>query len=293
MYMTSCLERLLSAGDVSYQVSHVTLYVKSCLERLLSAGDVSYQASAKCMDVFNNAFRHGRLSEAVVCDWLAVLKSRGAEAEMERVSGLAMVKFPHSVAVWTQRLDLLILTNTNTSTLMECLDTALQTIRENDWLPLWNIIFPWCLLNSTDNAATETLLQRGVQAGVKVSVVAKECYLEWAVQQHDITFVRQLYRQLSSSKPLSVDFFRKYLEIEQAQATSKIKRLRRAYEDALGEYGSSDTDLWLDYIRLETRHKNGSPENAGNIHWRALKALDEELVQTFVSEYTLMQTGHL
>jgi len=40
-------------------------------------------------------------------------------------------------------------------------------------------------------------------------------------------------------------------------------------------------------------HKNGSPENAGSIHWRALKALNEELVQTFITEYTLMQTGHL
>ena len=53
------------------------------------------------------------------------------------------------------------------------------------------------------------------------------------------------------------------------------------------------SDLWLNYIRLEMNHQNGSPEKAGNIHWRALKALNDELVQTFVSEYTLMQTGQL
>ena len=53
------------------------------------------------------------------------------------------------------------------------------------------------------------------------------------------------------------------------------------------------SDLWLDYIRLEMNDKNGSPEKAGNLHWRALKALADELVQTFVSEYTLMQTGQL
>ncbi|KAK2181513.1 hypothetical protein NP493_395g00005 [Ridgeia piscesae] len=308
-----------------------TLYMKTCLVRLQTAGPSSSQTAAKCVEVFNRAIKDGCLSEEVVCDWLDVLKCRRDVAEIDRVSGMAVDKFPHSVSVWTHRLDVLILTNADHSVLMQCLDTALLTIRENDWLPLWNILFKWCLLNSADGATTEALLERGVQSGVKVCLTAKECYLEWAVQhrditfvrqlykrcvrgvqsgvkvcltakecylewavQHcDITFVRQLYKRLSSSKPLSVNFFRKYLEIEQAQSTSKMKRQRRAYEDALSEYGTNNTDLWLDYIRLEMSHKNGSPENAGSIHWRALKALNEELVQTFITEYTLMQTGHL
>lgn len=52
-------------------------------------------------------------------------------------------------------------------------------------------------------------------------------------------------------------------------------------------------DLWLDYIKEELNHPQGKPENCGSIHWRAMKMLQGDLVEDFVSKYTLLQTGHL
>lgn len=51
-------------------------------------------------------------------------------------------------------------------------------------------------------------------------------------------------------------------------------------------------DLWLQYIQ-EEMGPLGQPENCGKIHWRAMKFLEGESVETFTTKYTLLQTGHL
>lgn len=51
-------------------------------------------------------------------------------------------------------------------------------------------------------------------------------------------------------------------------------------------------DLWLQYIQEELGAL-GQPENCGKIHWRAMKFLEGESVERFISRYTLLQTGHL
>ena len=51
-------------------------------------------------------------------------------------------------------------------------------------------------------------------------------------------------------------------------------------------------DLWLQYIQEELGDL-GQPENCGKIHWRAMKFLEGESVERFISRYTLLQTGHL
>lgn len=39
-------------------------------------------------------------------------------------------------------------------------------------------------------------------------------------------------------------------------------------------------------------HPMGNTDNIGKLHYRALKQLDGELNQRFVTEFTLLQTGH-
>lgn len=52
-------------------------------------------------------------------------------------------------------------------------------------------------------------------------------------------------------------------------------------------------DIWIDYIKLEMTHPQGKPENVGNLHYRAVKQLNGELNQEFITQFTLLQTGHL
>lgn len=50
-------------------------------------------------------------------------------------------------------------------------------------------------------------------------------------------------------------------------------------------------DLWLQYIQEELGPL-GQPENCSKIHWRAMKFLEGESVERFISKYTMLQTGH-
>ena len=56
---------------------------------------------------------------------------------------------------------------------------------------------------------------------------------------------------------------------------------------------NSFAELWLEFIQLETEHPKGKAEAAGQLHWRAMKALEGHSVEKFTTQYTLMQTGHL
>ena len=52
-------------------------------------------------------------------------------------------------------------------------------------------------------------------------------------------------------------------------------------------------DLWLDYIKYELNHPEGRPHSVGDLYAKAVKSLDGELNERFVTQYTLLQTGHL
>ena len=47
-----------------------------------------------------------------------------------------------------------------------------------------------------------------------------------------------------------------------------MENLREYYERALREFGTKDSDLWMDYIKEELNHALGRPENCGQVYWR-------------------------
>ncbi|KAK3575684.1 hypothetical protein QTP86_034338 [Hemibagrus guttatus] len=71
-----------------------------------------------------------------------------------------------------------------------------------------------------------------------------------------------------------------------------MSHLRDYYERALREFGSSDDDLGMDYIKEELGI-HGNAENCGKLHWRAMKSLSGVSVERFTTQYTLLQTGHI
>uniref|UniRef100_A0A8C2EAY3 UTP6 small subunit processome component n=1 Tax=Cyprinus carpio TaxID=7962 RepID=A0A8C2EAY3_CYPCA len=125
-----------------------------------------------------------------------------------------------------------------------------------------------------------------------VSSAMKEKYLEWSYKTGGYKRARKTFTSLHEHRPFTKAFFMKMIEIEKEQETPKISNLRDYYERALREFGSSDEDLWMDYIKEELG-RHGNPENCGKLHWRAVKTLEGESVERFTTQYTLLQTGHV
>uniref|UniRef100_A0A8C7WN14 UTP6 small subunit processome component n=1 Tax=Oryzias sinensis TaxID=183150 RepID=A0A8C7WN14_9TELE len=124
-----------------------------------------------------------------------------------------------------------------------------------------------------------------------VAMEMKDSYLNWSYTTGGYKKARKTFKSLQENRPLSKSFFTRMVEIEKEQEAPKMNHLREYYERALQEFGTSDDDLWLQYIQEELSTL-GQPENCGKIHWRAMKFLEGESVERFVSKYTLLQTGH-
>uniref|UniRef100_A0AAQ5XMJ2 UTP6 small subunit processome component n=1 Tax=Amphiprion ocellaris TaxID=80972 RepID=A0AAQ5XMJ2_AMPOC len=135
--------------------------------------------------------------------------------------------------------------------------------------------------------------QRGLLSAVAaVAMETKESYLDWSYSTGGYKKARKTFTSLQENRPLSKAFFTRMIQIEKEQETPKMHNLRDCYERVLQEFGTTDDDLWLQYIQEELGPL-GQPENCGKIHWRAMKFLEGESVERFTSKYTLLQTGHL
>lgn len=129
----------------------------------------------------------------------------------------------------------------------------------------------------------------------------------------------------ASAPPGSVEALRKYVAHELEEHEARVSalssgesssaataadeerefqtRMTAAFEQLLLRAGSSDVSLWLQYARFLLRSSQSpavkvdrSPgvgtslaERYSALYWRALKALDAPLVQTFVEQYTLLR----
>ncbi|XP_021364521.1 U3 small nucleolar RNA-associated protein 6 homolog [Mizuhopecten yessoensis] len=158
-------------------------------------------------------------------------------------------------------------------------------------LPLWQLVLDYCITNQSDS--TNTLFEEGVSWHAAVSGPVKVLYLQWTFLSAGISATRELYKRFMQAGLVPLQLIKEYITMETSQAKPKMKLLRQAYENAISEFGSTNADLWIDFIQLEQTHPQGRPEEAGSIHFRAVKCLEGDLNQQFITKYTLLQTGHL
>lgn len=266
------------------------LYIKFCLERLNFAQKATHKLKLleQCQNVCEAAQHQKHVSANMYAEWLSLLELTGQTAAAVQTCEMAVHAHPTSPALWHRYLSILVSTH-ETAKFRAVMEQALTSVPEKESLPIWEIAIQWSVLNESEKA--ESLFERGISGCREVCIPIKVLYLKWACVHQNVHFTRKLYSRLAASQPLSLDFFYEYLTIENAQAEPKMKYLRRAYEDACREFGASEPDLWLAYVKVELTHNKGRPENAGTLHWRALKALQGSHVQEFVSKYTLLQSG--
>jgi len=122
---------------------------------------------------------------------------------------------------------------------------------------------------------------RGPVHGGMGSVVGS--FLRHLHLEHGPSAARALSSRLLTLPAAGGDFFRTAIELEQQQleaeectkGTKKYKEreryVQRLFEAAVDAYGAEDADMWLAYTRFEASRGKG----AGQLYWRATKALDD------------------
>lgn len=270
-----------------------TCYVAFCLERQkrkTNVQELKKSRQERLLDVLQRAHSCQLLQENYYKNWLQILLSSGDAEGAASVAMAATQRFSQSVPMWSLSLQTLMqLGDENVSKLFQ---EALTKVNPKESLPLWQLQVKWSVENQSAEE-TEALFKSGLMFTVPtVAMEMKVCFLEWSYSTGGYKKARKTFTSLQEISPLSKSFFIRMIEIEKEQETPKINYLRDYYERALQEFGTSDDDLWLQYIQEELGPL-GQPENCGKIHWRAMKFLEGESVERFISKYTLLQTGHL
>ncbi|XP_064180277.1 U3 small nucleolar RNA-associated protein 6 homolog [Anguilla rostrata] len=268
-------------------------YITFCLDRFkrkTNVQELKDKRQEKLLEALQRADESSLLQEPFYKKWLQVLVAAGDTESASRVAMAATKRFSQSVQTWSCSLQLLVqLGSADAGRLFQ---EALKHVNPKESLPLWLLQVEWSA-SSQSPEDTEALFQRGLSSPVPaVSMEMKEKYLDWSYRTGGYKKARKTFTSLHESRPFSKAFFTRMIQIEKEQELPKISNLRDYYERALREFGSTDDELWLSYIREELSPR-GNPENCGKIHWRAMKSLEGQCVENFVSQYTLLQTGHI
>ncbi|XP_062852641.1 U3 small nucleolar RNA-associated protein 6 homolog [Trichomycterus rosablanca] len=270
-----------------------TSYVRFCLDRSKRKTNVAVlkeKRRQRLLSVLQRAHDAELLQETFYKTWLEVLISSEETETAVQVAIAATKRFSQSLETWLLSLQTLVhLDTAETGSLFQ---EALKHVNPKESLPVWKLQVVWSMASQSPDM-TEALFQKALLSSVPaVSTALKETYLEWAYKTGGYKKARKIFTSLHEHRPFSKNFFTKMVQIEKEQEKPKMSNLRDYYERALREFGSTDDDLWMDYIR-EEMSALGNPENCGKLHWRAVKNLTGESVERFTTQYTLLQTGHI
>ncbi|KAK9973197.1 hypothetical protein ABG768_023940 [Culter alburnus] len=270
-----------------------TCYVTFCLERYkrkTNITELKEKRKQRLLRVLQSAHDAKLLQETFYKNWLQVLLSSGDTVTATQIAIIATQRFSQSLEMWSFSLQTLV--HLESAEAGHLFQEALKHVNPKESLPLWQLQADWSMTSQTPEE-TETFFKKGLLSPVPaVSSAMKEKYLEWSYKTGGYKRARKTFRSLHEHRPFTKAFFLKMIQIEKEQEISKMSNLRDYYERALREFGSSDENLWMDYIKEELG-RLGNPENCGKLHWRAIKTLEGERVESFTTQYTLLQTGNI
>lgn len=269
-------------------------YLNFCMERFTKKTNsqlLREKRLERTMVAFRKAHELRLLPEVQYKQWSELLLQHNLFKEALEVAGAGTELFQDSVMMWQVKLQVLIASESPDVAMV--FDEAFVRLKPQICLPLWISWAEWSE-GAKSQEDTEAIFKKAVLAVMGAdSVTLKDKYLDWAYRSSGYKKARAVFKSLQESRPFSVDFFRKMIQFEKEQESCKMANLREYYERALREFGSVDSDLWMDYIKEELDHPLGRPENCGQIYWRAMKMLQGEAAELFVAKHAMHQAGHL
>lgn len=265
-------------------------YINFCLERFnkkTSSQFLREKRLERTMVAFRKAHSLKLLPEFQYQQWIQLLLNHDCLKEALEVATAGTESLSLSATMWQMKLQVLMATKSPDVVLL--FEEALGKLKPQDCLPLWISWAEWSE-GAQSQEDTEAIFKRAILAvtGPK-SVSLKVKYLDWAYRSGGYKKARTVFKSLQENRPFTVDFFRKMIQFEKEQESCKMANIREYYERALREFGSVDSDLWMDYIKEELKHPLGRPENCGQIYWRAMKMLQGESAEEFVTKHAMHQ----
>jgi U3 small nucleolar RNA-associated protein 6 len=243
------------------------------------------------LDAYQHAFNADLVTPTLLGNYISFLLRIGKYPEALEKSIGATDKFPESVPLWLQRIELAkkeVLVNGDSSdsrkseggvaTVTDLYSKAILRATKKEALPLWLDWLGYCLLDESSEGDIKTQYERALRSGVSSPFTLRDAYLEWALLNGGLPAMREVYDNIVQLPieimPKSVAFFESVLTIELSALSRDNGRVRSIFEAALSEFGSEADDLWVRYTQFERSVGDGSKAN--HVMWRAAKCLKDD-----------------
>ncbi|XP_069701593.1 U3 small nucleolar RNA-associated protein 6 homolog [Periplaneta americana] len=237
---------------------------------------------------FETAHAAGCMQEKYYLLWVEMLKSQGKLKKLQGVLRTATARIPSSVELWQVRL-CFYLSKDNEKKALDVFKDATTKLgnSEKAALHLWKMMLHY--YQTKDIHKVEQLFKDGIVQGPEISMPLKPMYIEWLALAKGIAAARKVYDQLSIQPPLCLGLHTKMASLESIQPDVMLKYVRKCHEMACDQFGKTNTEVWMEYVKFE--QKKGDAQKVTDIYMRAVKNLDPEFTDTFISEFSLVKTG--
>ncbi|KAF2883017.1 hypothetical protein ILUMI_23155 [Ignelater luminosus] len=230
----------------------------------------------------NEAHEIGCLHENHLLTWLKNADQQ--EALVIAVRGTETI--PHSIDLWTARLNLLIASNSSPNEIEEVFQLGIKSLKKNS-LSLWKLIIKYYCQTSSDPSFIENMYMKGIVNQPKeISSQLKLQYIEWIFKTKGIQDARQIYKKVAVITPFSRDLHDEMLCLESTQGDKEA--CQQVYELACEQFGKTDIDVWINYINFYLNANKKNPnvnEIVESIRRRALQKLPQQLHDIFTERY--------
>ncbi|KAF5837621.1 U3 small nucleolar RNA-associated protein 6-domain-containing protein [Dunaliella salina] len=280
-----------------------------------AAAEASMEAvsllGAELLSVYQAAHATGKAGPEVYVRWASSAAMLAQPKLALRAVQKGCERCPSSAQVWSHRLKLELemrgRKQHHADDLFATLETALAAVPPSDAAALWEQALQALGQHqkhqqkqqqqqqhlqkqpqpSEDLQRLQELLLRTLAASARGpvhggmgSVVAS--FLRHLHAEHGPAAARALSSRLLTLPAAGGDFFRAAIELEQQELEGECTKgtkerkereryVQRLFEAAVDAYGAEDADMWLAYTRFEASRGKG----AGQLYWRATKALQD------------------
>ncbi|XP_059163824.1 U3 small nucleolar RNA-associated protein 6 homolog [Physella acuta] len=235
------------------------------------------------LQLSERAIQLGFLSDVLYIQLLELLQQLGMAEDLLAVSRLATKDHPTCVPLWHIRLRAE--SGQGHDKLQDVFQTATKHVSREDSWPLWELMLNY-LTNINIEEVQPLVMKACRSVTAQLCKPAKVWYLHWSFQHCGIKELRQVYNSLKSMRPVSAEFFRLYIQMESSQLKIKHDLIRAAFEEAVVEFGHTQSDIWLNYIHFESAVAKDCVKSA-EIHQRALLGLGPQQREKFIRKHVL------
>ncbi|KAL8032873.1 hypothetical protein ABFX02_13G125400 [Erythranthe guttata] len=271
----------------------VELYVKFLMDAVSDEnreGEIAGEIVSHLKVLFERAENLGCVTEDLACQYVSFLLNLGKLDEAKiLLEKLCSGKFPDAVHLWTLRLSVEMKCIQNKSPspskadllyIFQLLRNILMKVSVSEAEDLWTMGLKYFanhrhhfdkLVEASFSSLTK---DGGSDSGFSLS----STIVNFILERDGVDSSRQMYKRFLALPHPGLALYKNCIELELNLASTGDKtglpNARKIYESALATY-DQDASLWQDYHSMEV--KMGSSETAAAVHWRARKALKDNI----------------